>query len=186
MNERADLDRPSGAPPRRWRLATKVQIGLVAANLLFWGGIFLWSVTIDEDAIDAPDHLDDPAFGAAAEPVCARAVADLEADDLLHPNPDSPADRADTVDESNRILRAMVIELEAIDRPAGPEGEWAARWLEDWGQHIADRQAWADRLRAGDDGPFAESDRGGEQLSRVIDNFAEINEMPSCTTTHDV
>jgi hypothetical protein len=186
VTDLADLDGSTGSPPRRRRLATKFQVGLVVANLLFWGGIFVWSVTVDEDAIDEPDHLDDPAFGAAAEPICARAVADLEAGDLLHPSPDSPADRADTVDESNRILRAMVLDLGAVDRPAGTEGEWVTRWLEDWDQHIADRQAWADRLRAGDDGPFAESERGGEQLSRVIDNFAEVNDMPSCTTTHDV
>ena len=38
----------------------------------------------------------------------------------------------------------------------------------------------------GDDGPFTETARGGEQLSKVIDNFAEVNDMPSCATTHDV
>ena len=61
-----------------------------------------------------------------------------------------------------------------------------AAWLVDWEQHVADRQAWADGLRLGDDGPFTETARGGEQMSKVIDNFAEVNDMPSCATTHDV
>ncbi len=42
------------------------------------------------------------------------------------------------------------------------------------------------QLRAGEDEPFVESDRAGEQVSKVVDNFAEVNDMASCATTHDV
>jgi hypothetical protein len=169
-----------------WRRSTKIQAGLLAANVVFWGAILGWTVTVDDDDIDPPDHLDDPAFAQAAEPVCAGAVATLEERDLLHPAPESLEERADIVDASNAVLAAMVDDVRAIDRPAGEEGEWVGLWLSDWEQHIADRQAWADGLRQGDDGPFTETARGGEQLSRVIDNFAEVNDMPSCATTHDV
>ena len=94
-----------------WRRSTKIQAGVLAANVLFWGAILGWTVTVDEDDIDPPDHLDDPAFALAAEPICAAAVAELEQRDLLHPSPDSPADRADIVDSSNAVLAAMVDDL---------------------------------------------------------------------------
>jgi hypothetical protein len=182
-----ELDEPPVAPPRpRWRRSTKVQAVVLALNVVFWAAILAWTVTVDEADIDPPDHLDDPAFALAAEPICAEAVATLERRDLLHPHPDTPNDRAETTDAANAVLGAMVVELRGIEAPPGEEGEWVAAWLVDWEQHIADRQEWADGLRLGDDGPFTESDRGGEQLSKVIDNFAEVNDMPSCATTHDV
>ena len=96
------------------------------------------------------------------------------------------AERADLVDNENAILRAMLDELDDLDRPGGEEGEWVALWLDDWRTHIDDRQAWADGLRVGDDRPFTETDRAGEQISKVVDNFAEVNDMDSCVTTGDV
>jgi hypothetical protein len=177
---------PVVPPQRRWRRSTKIQAVVLAVNVVFWGAILGWTLTLDESDIDPPDHLDDPAFALAAEPVCARAVAELEAQDLLHPSPDSPADRAGIVDDANAILRTMLLDVHAIEAPPAEEGQWVAAWLDDWDQHLADRQAWADGLRRGDDGPFTETARGGEQISKAIDNFAEVNDMPSCATTHDV
>jgi glycosidase len=169
-----------------WTRSTKIQVGLLAGSVVFWGGILGWTLTVDEGDIDPPDHLDDPAFGRAAEPICADAVATLEERDLLHPSPESPEDRADIVDASNAVLAAMVLDLRGLPRPAGEEGEWVGLWLSDWDQHLADRQNWADGLREGHDGPFTETARAGNQISKVIDNFADVNDMPSCTTTHDV
>ena len=80
----------------------------------------------------------------------------------------------------------MVVDLRALDRPEGEEGTWVAEWLDDWDTHIADRQAWADQLHEGDDGPFVETARQGEQISKGIDYFAETNDMPSCATAGDV
>ena len=168
------------------RRSTTIQVGLVAASVVFWGAILGWTLTVDDDDIDPPDHLDDPAFARAAEPICADAVATLEDRDLLHPSPETLEERADIVDASNAVLASMVLDVGGLPRPAGEEGEWVGLWLADWDQHLADRQAWADGLRAGDDGPFTETARAGEQLSKVIDNFAEVNDMPSCATTHDV
>jgi hypothetical protein len=99
----------------------------------------------------------------------------------------SPVERADMVDAENDLLRTMVGELGRLDRPDGDEGEWVAEWLGDWDVHIEDRQRWADDLRAGDDHPFVETDRGGgEQISKAVDFFAETNAMPSCATAGDV
>jgi len=80
----------------------------------------------------------------------------------------------------------MVDDLDELVRPDGEQGTWIATWIEDWRTHIEDRQRWADRVRAGDDGPFVERVRGNDQVSSVVDNFAEVNEMESCATLGDV
>lgn len=152
-------------------------------NVAFWAAILGWTVVSGD--VETPDRLPDRAFPAAAEPRCAQTAADIE--DLGLPTEvETPAERADLVDTENGLLRAMVDDLAGLDRPTGEPGEWVGAWLADWRVHIEDRQAWADGLRAGDDGPFVESDRGGEQISKGIDNFAEVNDMPSCATAGDV
>lgn len=172
------------SPRRRISRAGKVQLGLVGVNVAFWGAILGWTAFGDHPD-RRPDQLTDRRFPQAAEAVCAEALADIEALDL-DPVADSPEERADTVDVTNERLRQMVAELRTLPRPDGEEGEWVASWLDDWETHIADRQRWADEQRAGIDRPFSESDRAGVQVSKVVDNFAEVNDMPSCATTHDV
>ncbi len=165
-------------------LSGKVQVVLVVVNVAFWGAILGWTAFADHP-YDPPDHLDEPAFALAAEPVCARAQAAVVA--LGQPTEvRTPADRAQLVDDGNEVLRDMVGDLRALPLPAGEEADWVTRWLADWDTHIGDRQRWADGLRVGRDGPFTETARSGIQLSRVIDNFAEVNQMESCKTAGDV
>lgn len=168
----------------RKSFGTRLQLLLVGVNVAFWGAILGWTL-VAAHPDDRPDHLEDPAFATAAEPRCADAVGAIEALGLPT-TADSPEERADLVDATNIILQTMVADLAAIDRPAGEEGEWVGSWLADWTTHIGDRQRWADGLRVGEDVPFSETARGGEQVSRVIDHFAEVNDMPACATTHDV
>lgn len=181
-------DRPSPAGPgerRRWSRGAKIQLALLGVNVAFWGGILGWSVAAGEDAYDPPDRLEDPAFAAAAGPICAAAKAEI--DDLGLPTEvESPAERAELVLAGDEILTDMVVDLAGLPRPSGEEGEWVGLWLADWRVHIADRTEWAQDLLRGDDGPFTESDRGGEQISNVVDNFAQVNDMDSCATSGDV
>lgn len=170
---------------QRWSRSAKIQVVLLVVNVAFWAAILGWTVAYGDDAYDPPDRLDDRAFPVAAEPICATTVEDIEGLGLPT-EVESPAERADLIDEENRLLRAMLGELEGLPRPAGKQGDWVELWIADWRTHVDDRQAWADDLRVGDDHPFTESDRAGEQVSKVIDNFAEINEMESCVTTGDV
>ncbi|MGH9137836.1 MAG: hypothetical protein ACRD0G_12425 [Acidimicrobiales bacterium] len=180
----AVTDAPSPAAPAAarpfWRRVQWLVLGL---NVLFWGAILAY--TAFGNPPDAPDHLDDPAFAAAAEPVCAGArgvIADLRLDLVA----DSPEERADQVDAENTVLRTMVADLREVDRPPGEEGEWVVQWLDDWDTHVADRQQWADNFRAGEDEPFVETARRGEQVSSSVDHFAEVNEMESCETLANV
>ena len=166
-------------------MSTRVQLVILVVNIVFWGGILLWTAFYSDDAYDPPDRLEQRAFPQAAEPICAATAVEIE--ELGLPTEvETPAERAEMVDAENRHLRAMVDELAALDRPDGEEGDWVASWLEDWRTHIDDRQDWADDLRVGDDHPFTETDRAGEQVSNVVDNFAEVNDMESCVTTGDV
>lgn len=167
------------------RRGNRIQLVVLVVNILFWGAILFWTAVWGDDAYDPPDRLDDPAFAAAAEPICAAAAERIDA--LGLPTAvGSPLERAEMVDEENEVLREMVDALAALARPAGEQGDWVRRWLDDWRTHIQDRQDWADDLRIGDDHAFRETDRGGNQISETIDNFAEINEMDSCATAGDV
>ena len=182
METVADPPVPPTEPRRRF--GTRVQLVVLGLNVVFWGAILGWTWFADHP-YDPPDHLDDPAFATAAEPICAAAVVRIEALGLPT-TAQNPTERADLVDASNEILRAMVDDLAALPRPAGEEGSWVTQWLADWRTHIGDRQRWADGLRAGRDVPFSETARAQEQISKVVDNFATVNEKPSCQTTHDV
>lgn len=185
----ATTERDAGAPEeatgRRWRPSTLLQLGLVLAILGFWGAIYAYTLTVDEEDIRPPGRMTDRAFAEAAEPICAATAAEIEA--LGLPTAvDDAAERAELVQAENVLLRAMLEDLGALERPSGDEGRWVTEWLEDWDVHVADRQRWADDLEAGDDGPFVETDRGGEQISKGVDYFAETNAMPSCATAGDV
>lgn len=178
-------DHDDEAPPADGKRSrgTKVQIGLLVAIGLFW--IAIYGYTLLSGPHRPPGRLTDPAFATAAEPICT-ATADAIADLGLPTAVSSPLERARMVDAENELLRSMVADLGDLDRPSGEQGGWVTEWLGDWGTHIADRQAWADDLEAGDDPPFTETARNGEQISKGIDYFAEANEMPSCATAGDV
>ncbi|MBA2282683.1 MAG: hypothetical protein H0W25_15845 [Acidimicrobiia bacterium] len=165
-------------------MSRPLQLALILVNVAFWGAILGWTAFADHP-YDPPDHLDDPAFASAAEPLCAEAQAAVVA--LGGPTEvATPEDRAQLVDDGNLILREMLTELGTLPSPTGEEAGWVTQWLADWAAHVDDRQRWADSLRAGRDGPFTETARGAVQLSRVIDNFAEVNLMESCKTSGDV
>jgi hypothetical protein len=174
-----------GDPPGRRRLsvAAGVQIAIAVAVIAGWAAIYVWTVTGDRS--DPPDRLPDPTFAAAAEPICAATLSEIEALGLPT-EVASPAERAALVTEENDLLLAMLDDLQALPSPSGDAAVWIEQWLEDWHLHVQDRQDWADDLEAGDDHLFVESARAGEQVSKVVDNFAEVNDMPSCATPGDV
>jgi hypothetical protein len=168
------VDSPE-APPRRSHKGRIAIIVTVAAITAMW--LYVW---LPFPKPRPADVLDDDRWAARAEPVCAATIERLQRLPLV--TQDSPPDElAAVVAEANVELRAMVAELEAIERPGGRDGQLLERFLEDWERHIADREAWVDRLRSGDVGPFTESVvRGGDGVSGYLDEFAEVNDMTSC------
>jgi hypothetical protein len=164
-------------------VATGVQLAIALAVIAGWLAIYVWTVTGDRS--DPPDRLDDPAFAAAAEPICAATRDEIDALGLPT-EVSSPAERAAMVEEENGLLLAMLADIEDLPAPTGDDSAWVEQWLADWRLHVQDRQDWADDLQRGDDHLFVESARAGEQVSKVVDNFAEVNDMPSCATPGDV
>jgi hypothetical protein len=128
----------------------------------------------------AADVLDDTSFAAAAEPICEATITELR--ELPFVTQDSPPDElAAVVARSNVGLRSMVAELEALPRPGGRDGELLGRFFGDWEVHLADRDAWVERLRSGDVGPFTETViRNGDGATGYLAEFAEVNDMASC------
>jgi hypothetical protein len=173
----------AGDESRGWSTSAKVQVTLLVVNVAFWTALLGWTLAGDHGA--PPDRLDDPAFAAAAEPICAETVTRIDALGLPT-EVESPQERAELVEAENVLLLAMVADLEALPRPTGEQGEWVDTWLVDWNAHIDDRQRWADDLQVGDDHVFIETARGNEHVSNVIDNFADVNDMDSCATPGDV
>lgn len=163
--------------PKIGRVALVVTIVAVAG---MW--VYIYSGAADTTP---PDTLEDRAFARRAEAICSAA---RERIDALPPAEDAPdaAARADVVDEANDDLRAMVADLREAAPSAGEDGRIVGLWLDDWETYIGDRQDWADTLRRDPKAQFFETDRGGEQISRAIDNLAAVNDMASCATTGDV
>lgn len=163
--------------------SAKLQLGLLVANLAFWGGILGWTLVTEPG--HPPDYLEDRRFPTAAEPICAAAMARVESFGSAAAV-DSIAGRAELVERQDEVFADLVAELRALPVPGGEEGEWVRSWLDDWETHLADREAWAATLRQGEDPPFIETARGNDRVSEAVDAFAETNEMPSCATFNDV
>lgn len=165
-------------------LSTKVQLAVLAACVVFWGAVL--GLMLVREPGDPPDFLDDRSFPEAAEPICAEAMAEVEGFGSAAAV-ETIEERADLVDRQDEVFGAMVTELRALPVPAGEQGDWVREWLDDWDTHVADRQRWAERLRAGEDPPFVETPKGaGTRVSEAVDGFADVNDMPSCATFNDV
>ena len=91
------------------------------------------------------------------------------------------------LDESGAVLTAMIADLRPL-APTSPtrDAEMAEEWLTDWETYVADRAAYAERLREDPNARFYVSEKDRMQITKAIDNLAEVNDMPSCTTPGDV
>jgi hypothetical protein len=173
-------DQVQVAPRRRW---TPWRVALVVVVV---GLVGMW-IYILAFAAELPprNQLADPAFGQAAEPVCKAVRGEVDA----LPGADTaetPADRAELVRAANRLLAGMLGQLRALAPANGDDATAVGLWLDDWDTYLADREHWATVLDQGDDEPFLETQVGGGPMSEAIDDFANVNDMPSCRTTYDL
>ena len=82
--------------------------------------------------------------------------------------------------QSTDLLGAMLDDIEAVP-PSDEKGQAIVPdWIDDYRTLLDDRYAYADRLRAGDDGPFVETAVNGVPITERIETFAGDNEIPSC------
>ncbi len=168
--------------PGRWGWSPGRVLGLIVviAMSAFWVWAFIWSPR------GHPDELDDPAYAEASEIRCATARTEIDAVPAAAEAVD-PADRATQLQQTNGILRSMVADLRATaPSPETRDGELVEKWLADWDTYLDDRDRYRDRLSEGNDTIFEVTARDGDQITGLLDLFADINGMASCQSPGDV
>jgi hypothetical protein len=153
-----------------------VAVIVVLAFAVMWIYIF----TSDQDV---PDELDDTSWGRAAEAICAPT---LDAIAGLPPARDaeSPEERGVVVAGANELLRDQLDDLARIE-VGGADAELVAQWLADWETYLEDRDGYARALARGEDAELLITARGGQQITRTLDRFADVNGAPSCQDPGD-
>lgn len=174
---------PEGAPQppgRRVTVWTALGVAVVLAILVFWIWIFSGAARKAN-----PDFLDDRAWAERAEETCAATRERIDERSASAGN-QSTSERADSIDESTDDLEAMLADLR--DPLPSSDGDRAVvePWLEDYEQLLGDRRTYADAVRVNPDARFLTTEKFNDPLDRVVQTFAEINEMPSCVPAGDV
>lgn len=178
---RPPADEPAeGTAGWHWTPGRIAGIALTVAIAGFW----IWAFSPFPDRGN-PDRMSDRAFATAAETVCAGARARIDA---LPPANEvmSSNERASLVDDGTTVVRTMIDDLRALEVAEPDEAEWVSAWLDDYATYAADRDRFAERLRAGDDRAPEFTIRGAEGVHVLVDGFARVNDMDSCVTPGDV
>lgn len=182
MTAKNDLSPNPTAEGWHWTPARIIGAAALGAMALFWAWIF----ALGGSSIKHNDEMKDTTFAAVAEPICARAQADIGE----IPTGASAAtfdERADQIDAASDRLVLMIDELALVQRPPdAEESRIVGEWLIDYDRFVGDRRAYADQLRDGDDGPITLSAREGRRITNYIVTFAEVNNMFSCVPPGDV
>jgi hypothetical protein len=170
-------------PEEGGRLWVKV---LIAAFLV--GTALLWIYALWGPRTPPPGTMDDPAFGVAAEQVCAEAVARIDELPLAQETPEA-GDRSAVLTEADVILAEQLDELDELVALT-PEGSEDRRrvteWLADWRVHLEDRQSYAEEILVNPMARFHETAKEERPISFVLGEFAKKNDMPSCAPPGDI
>jgi hypothetical protein len=164
-----------------WRYVLAV---VAAGFAAFW----IWALFFASK--EAVNKFEDRAWARRAEAVCATAETEREAladyRVVEAGDPAMLAERGDLIDEATDIVERMLNDVVATS-PTDAKGKaLVPLWEADYRTYLEDRRVFADRLRAGDNEPFAETAVDGIPISEKLETFAGDNEMPSCAPPHDV
>lgn len=170
------------ASPGRRITPLRLFLGLVVvASFALWAYAFSGLARRD-----APDTLDDPTFAAAAEPICAAAIADIDALPAAMTFENDPLGRADNLDLATDRLEEMVRSLEPLVAGTDRDRQIIESWLADWSTYLGDRRGFAEAIRVDPDEPFQLTGREGKAITAPMNRMATVNEMPSCAPPGDV
>jgi hypothetical protein len=174
----SDIDvqsRPDTGGGGRWRRSVVRRILLLAGVVLF---VTFWTWALFFAPKTAINKVEDRAWAERAEAVCAEVKPQLRALDQ-EMSTDLEV-RADLVVRSTDMLSAMLDEITSV-MPDDDKGRAIVpAWEADYRTLLRDRYAYAERLRAGQDGPFTETAVNGVPITERIETFAGDNLMPSC------
>jgi hypothetical protein len=152
----------------------------MVAVALFWFWIFSGAPRRDN-----PDRLEDRAWVERAEDTCARTMAGVDERSETAGREDRVA-RADAIDASSADLRAMVGALRDPLPDGAGDREVVERWLADWEELIANRETYADAVRDDPGARLLLTEKFDDPIDRVIEVFADVNDMPACGPAGDV
>jgi hypothetical protein len=153
---------------------------VVAASFLFW--VYAFSGLAKDRP---PDKLRDPAFSKTAEALC-RAAMDKVAQLPPANTARTPAERADTVDQANGYLTALVADLRRVPTTSPDDAKLVDRWLADWESLLQSRRQYAQDVRTNPRARFYVDERQAQAITEPMDNLAAVNRMASCATPDDV
>jgi hypothetical protein len=175
--------RPAGAPGpggRRATVWTALGVVVVLAVVLMWIWIFSGAARKAN-----PDHIDDRAWAESAEETCAatRERIDDRSSSAGRQDPDA---RADAIDASTDDVETMLADLRDPLPESDADRSVVEPWLDDYAQLVEDRRTYADAVRVNPDARFLTTEKFNDPLDRVVQTFAEVNDMPSCIPPGDV
>lgn len=160
-----------------WGLGIFTLLGLAA----FW----IWAFS-PLPSRGHPDTLEDTAFPVAAESHCKTFMEELAARNIIW-EVDNPSQLARQSQDVTKELSTMVTGLVRLaDEANSPRDDIIRLWLTDWGIYLADRQNFEARLSLGERASFVHTTRDGSRISDILNRFAEVNNMFSCTTPDDI
>lgn len=168
--------------PSRWRPSRVLVTVVVLAMVAMWGYVLYLAFGPGRQA--PPDRLDDPSFAVAAQARCDAAL-DVVATLPAATESQTASDRAEVVEDANDVFAGMLDDLAEL-APAGEDGELVREWLADWGTYLADREAYADAIRADPEAQLLVSAKDHDQITEHLDAFAADNRMTACATPLDV
>lgn len=179
---------PTGRPRRQFNPRRFGVLLVIASFIGIWGYVIYLSVFVGR--AEPRDRLDDTDWTATAESVCAQSTPVFEALPFAS-ELDSPAERADVLDDGTDELEDLVSRLDALPPPADDDEASAVdKWLADYRTFVQDRREYAAAQRDPSDPRYDEAfsvtDRDGYQIDVLIDDFARVNFMESCETPDDV
>jgi hypothetical protein len=173
-------DEPAAAPGSKVPLWSRILIAIfIVASVLMWT-YALWG-----PRSDPPGTMDDPAFGLAAEEICADHVARIN--QLPEAQETTVAEeRAKVIDEANQLLALELAGLAELPTTSAEDERRVNDWLGDWKIYLGDRQTYAADLHLDDGARLLETELAGDHISQALEFFAQINAMPSCAPPGDV
>jgi hypothetical protein len=172
---------PARSPSRR---PTRL---LALAALVVLVGFWTWALFFASK--ESANRIGDRAWAARAADICEREDERREALIDLRPVEGDPAmlaERAAIVDRATDVLTTMLDDVVAVP-PEDEKGRAIVPlWEADYRTYLADRRAYADVLRAGENEPFSETAVDGIPISDKIGQFAGDNEMAACAPPTDL
>lgn len=176
---------PGGAPTTGGRFVRAALTLVVATLAVFW----IWALFFASK--EAVNRIDDRAWAARAERICAAANEErLQLSDfrsILDGDAELIRERADIVDRATDIVDATVDDLVAVP-PTDDKGRAIVpQWVEEYRSYVAARRDYADDLRStGENLAFYEPAVDGLPISERLETFAGDNDMPSCAPPRDL